>query len=319
MDLLGQMKVFVRVVESGSLTAAARHLRVSAATVSRQLLALEQTLGAPLILRTTRRSTVTDAGRQYYERCLRVVREIDDAQQSVRADKTVQGVLTVSAPVTLGLARVCPHVPALLAKHPGLRIDLRLEDRVVDIVSDGVDIAIRSGIDPPDSSSLIAQPLMIYGRVLVASPAYLDRRGEPEAPEALASHDLLLHLGAPGIAPGWQLFGEGREVKVEGLTSFRTNALFALRDAVLSGAGIALLPDWLVRDEIKRGALHLLLPAWSTPPGRVFLLHRVELRGAPRVRVFVDHLRAVLASEPADPLRLSLRNGPRACTATSCG
>src|SRR5438270_11356335 len=109
MDLLSQMKVFVRVVESGSLTAAARHLRVSAATVSRQLLALEQTLGAPLILRTTRRSTVTDAGRQYYERCLRVAREIDDAQQSVRPEA-----LTVSAPVSLGLARVCPPGPALL-------------------------------------------------------------------------------------------------------------------------------------------------------------------------------------------------------------
>ena len=295
MDLLGQMKVFVRIVESRSLTAAARQLRVSAATVSRQLLALEQTLGAPLILRTTRGSTVTDAGRQYYERCLRVVREIDDAQQSVRTNKTVQGVLTVSAPVTLGLVRVCPHVPALLSRHPGLRIDLRLEDRVVDIVSDGVDIAIRSGIDPPDSNSLIAQPLMTYGRILVASPAYLDWRGEPETPEALAIHDLLVHLGAPGIPPGWQLFGEGREVKVEGLTSFRTNALLALKDAVLSGAGIALLADWLVRDEIERGALHRLLPAWNAPPARVFLLHRVELRGALRVRVFIDHLRAVLA------------------------
>ena len=133
---------------------------------------------------------------------------------------------------------------------------------------------------------------------LVASLDYLDRRGEPETPEALASHDLLVHLGAPGITPGWQLFGEGREVRVEGLTSFRTNALLALRDGVLSGAGIAMLPGWLVRDEIERGTLHRLLPAWSAPPARVFLLHRVELRGALRVRVFVDHLRAVFASEP---------------------
>jgi DNA-binding transcriptional LysR family regulator len=294
MDLLAQMKAFVRIVESGSLTAAARQLRVSAGSVSRQLSSLERTLGAPLLLRTTRRSTLTDAGRQYYERCRRVLHDIEDAQESVRADRTAAGTLIISAPVTFGLLRICPHLPAFHKRYPGISVDLRLEDRVVDIVSEGVDIAIRSGIDPPDSTSLVAQPLTTFERVLVASPDYLSRRGEPRTPEALTGHDLVFHLGGQA---GWRIARDGREVRVDGPAAFRSNAMLALKNAALQGTGIAMLPEWLVRDDIRSGALRALFPAWSAAPVRVFLFHRIELRGALRVRAFIDHLRTLVTSE----------------------
>jgi DNA-binding transcriptional LysR family regulator len=294
MDLLEHMAAFVRIVESGSLAAAARQLRLSPAAVSRRLSTLEASLGAPLILRTTRSFTVTEAGRHYYQRCLRVLREIDDAQRSVRAHEEVDGLLTVSAPVTFGLALVCPHVPALLAQHKKLRIDLRLEDRVVDLVSEAVDVAIRSGIDPPDSTSLVAQPLVTYGRVVAAAPAYLEMRGEPQDPESLSGHDLLVNAGGCGTRPVWQLLRDGRSVEIQVRASFRSNAPYALREAALNGSGVALLPEWLVRHDVERGALRVLLPDWSTAPVRAFTIHRTELRGASKVQAFVDHLRATL-------------------------
>jgi len=260
MDLLGQMKVFVASWNPGGLTAAARHLRVSAGDCSRQLLALRADARAPLILRTTRRCTVTDAGRQYYERCLRVSR--DRRRPAVGAGRQDgPGVLTVSAPVS-GPGSCVSACPSLLAQAPRLAHPTSAsEDRVVDIVSDGVDIAIRSGIDPPDrrlAHRATANDLRASPGGVAGLPGSARRARGPR--KLWQVSDLLLHLGAPGIAPGWQLFGEGREVKVEGLTSFRTNALFALRTRSVR-AGVALLPDWLVRDEIKRGALHLLLPA----------------------------------------------------------
>jgi DNA-binding transcriptional LysR family regulator len=296
MDLLEQMAACVRIVESGSLAAAARQLRLSPATVSRRLSSLEARLGAPMILRTTRSFTVTEAGRHYYQRCLRVLGEIDEAQRSVRAHDAVEGLLTVSAPVTFGLALVCPHVPALLARHGKLRIDLRLEDRVVDLVSEAVDVAIRSGIDPPDSNSLVAQPLVTYGRVVVASPEYLKARGEPPDPESLSRHDLLVNAGGCGTRPVWHLLRDGRSVEIQARASFRSNAPYALREAALQGSGIALVPEWLVRQDLERGALRVLLSAWSTAPVRVFTIHRTELRGARKVQALVDHLRATLRS-----------------------
>src|SRR5258706_10020669 len=190
MDLFGQMQTFVRVVESGGITAAARQLPRSPAAVSRQLSALEAHLGAQLLSRNTRNATLTDAGRNYYARCLRVAREVEEARHAVRGSAAMDGALIVSAPVSLGLARISPHLPALLARHPGLRIDLRLEDRLVDLAGEGVDVAIRSGVDPPDSSSLVARPLFTYRRRLVASPDYLARKGSPASASDLSAHDL---------------------------------------------------------------------------------------------------------------------------------
>jgi DNA-binding transcriptional LysR family regulator len=299
MDLLSQMETFVRVVESGSLSAAARGLRLSLPAVSRQLTALEEQLGAPLVLRTTRRLSVTPAGRQYYERCLRILREVEDAQASVREQRAVSGLLTVTAPVTVGLLLLGPHLPSLLAAHPGLRMDLRLEDRLIDLVEDGVDVALRAGVPPPDSTSFIAWPLKTFRRLVVASPRYLKKRGEPKAPEALAQHEVLIHQPGTGTGATWRLQRAGGEVSVSVAGALRISAPLGLRDAAVAGLGITSLPDWLVAEDLAAGRLKALLPGWETPPQSVFALHRAELRGAPRVRAFVEHLREAWARDAA--------------------
>ncbi len=295
MDLLEQMTTFVRIVEAGSLAAAARQQRMSPAAVSRQLSALETQLGAPLVLRSTRSFSVTDVGREYYERCLRILREVDDAQTVARTGEGARGLLSVSAPVTFGLARIAPLLPGLLAAHPALRMDLRLEDRVIDLVGDGVDVAIRAGIAPPDSDALVAHVLQTYGRVVVGAPAYLRRAGEPKEPEALSKHQLLQHLPGGGALGRWSFERDGRHVDVAADATMRTNALAALDGAAIAGAGLALLPDWLVDDAVRAGRLRVILRGWRAAPVTVSALHRAELRGAARVRTFVEWIRRGLS------------------------
>lgn len=295
-DLLVQMATFARVVESGSISAAARHEKLSPAAVSRQLADLEAQLGVSLTIRTTRKLTVTDAGRAYYERVVRILRDVEDAGDAVGAGREPRGLLSVSAPVTFGLACIWPQLPALAERYPRLRVDLRLEDHVVDLVADGVDVAIRVGVDAPDSPGLVAHPLGSWERWLVAAPGYLSRRGVPDTPDAIAEHEAILHLpGAP-----WRFRRGEEEAVIQPAGRLRTNALLAVRDAALGGHGVALLPAWLVSAEIARGALRRLLDDWSLPLVTTSALHRAELRGAARVRAFIEHLRRtpLLGSKP---------------------
>lgn len=310
MDLLSQMRTFARVVESGSLSRAARALRLSPAAVSRQVSALEEDLGTRLLLKTTRRLTVTDAGRRYHTHCLRVLRGVEDARASVARDGAVSGLLTVTAPIAFGLARVAPCLAGLLARHPALRVDLRLEDRVVDLVGEGIDVAIRSGMPPPDSTSVVAQVVATYERVLVASPAYLERRGEPKTPDALASHQALVHLPGDGRPSSWSFRRGDREQVALVTAAFRTNAFLALHEAARSGLGIALLPAWLVEADLEAGRLAALLREWHTPRVSVSAIYRTELRGSPRIRAFLEQLdgraagaRARRATPEAGPAR----------------
>lgn len=287
MDRLAQMATFARVVETGSLSAAGRCENLSPAAVSRQLGDLEAHLGVVLTLRTTRKLKVTEAGMAYYERAVRILRDVEDAADAVGGGREARGLLTVSAPVTFGAACLWPLMPSLLARHPRLRVDLRLEDHPVDLVSAGVDVAVRAGLEAPDSSGLIAHPLGAWERWVVAAPAYLVRHPAPSSPHELAEHAAILHL--PG---GPWCFRRGDEtVTVRPAGRLRTNALVAVRDAVLAGHGLGLLPAWLVAGDLSAGALQRLLVDWSLPQVTVCALHRSELRGAARVRALVEHLR----------------------------
>jgi DNA-binding transcriptional LysR family regulator len=289
MDLLDKMTTYVRVVEAGSFSAAAKQQRISSAAVSRQIATLEAELRQTLLWRSTRRMAVTAAGDRYYQSCLRVLREVDDAQ-ALGTDQPVEGFLQVSTPVTFGLARVVPHVHSLMTKHPRLRVDLRLEDRLIDLTLEGVDVAIRVGTMLPKRTDLVAHRLFSFRRVMVASPDYVKRKGEPSDPEALVQHQTLSYpVGTP--ADIWILSRDGQELRVRLNVAFRCNALHALRDLAVAGGGIALLPDWLVADEVRRCTLRLVLPDWQTEAVQVNALHRTKVRGAPRVRAFVDHLR----------------------------
>jgi DNA-binding transcriptional LysR family regulator len=291
MDLLAQMDTFVRVVEMGSLSGAARRTGQSLAAVSRQMTALEAELGGALLIRTTRKLSITDAGRAFHERCLRVLAEVDGARQSVRGDRAMRGRLVVSAPVSLGIARA-EALFGLTGAHPSLSIDLRLEDRVVDLVAECVDVAIRVGIAPPDSSVYVAHTLRPVQRVIVAAPQWLAKHGRARHPNALASHAALLHLPAAGEGDTWVLRHEnGDEARVPMKAAMRSNALVVLRDLAIAGHGVAMVADFLVTEALARGTLERVLPTWEGPHATAYVVHPAALRGSAKIRALVERMR----------------------------
>lgn len=290
MDFLDQMGTFVDIVDAGSLSAAARRRRLSLAAVSRQLGALEKELGAPLLVRTTRTMTITDAGRQFYQHALQTLRDVDAARASVR--DRAGGTLRVSAGITIGLEQLVHALPAFADAHPSLAIELRLEDHASDLVRDGVDVALRSGLAPPDSTSMLAKELTRFRRWVVASPRYARAHGTPKTAAALAKHRALIQLSDLGELSTWQLGDD--IIHVRG--TLRCTAPSALRQLAIAGAGIAFLPDWLVRDDVAAHRLMRVLSDLESPPVSVWALHRIELRDAPRVRVFLDHVARVFGN-----------------------
>lgn len=293
MNLLDQMATFVRVVDGKSLSAAARAQRLSLPAVSRQLRALESDLGAVLVVRSTRSLRVTEAGQRWYEHCVRVLRDIDEARASVRETRGVEGNLVVSASLTFGTMIIVPRLRALVTRHPRLSIDLRLEDNLVDLVGEGVDVAVRAGSPPPDSTAFFAQPLFAMQRILVASPARLRKHGTPRTPRELARHECLVQVTPAGSPVRWLLVRGGEQVTPEVRGALRTNAPSALRDLAIDGAGIAYVPEWVVEGALAEGRLRRVLPGWSSPPISAWAVHRTELRGAPRLRAFVEAMQAL--------------------------
>lgn len=291
MSLFEQMATFVRIVELGSLSAAARQLRRSVPGVSRQLRTLEQELGVTLMVRSTRRLKLTDAGRTWYSASLRVLRDVAEVKSQVLSPDEVRGPLIVSASISVGLGMILEQLPRVCAAHPHLSIELRLEDRLVDFVGEGVDVAIRAGVAPPDSTSYVAHPLATFARRLVAAPAYLKRRGSPRSPEQLAQHACLVQLAGAGNVVRWKLSRKAvtREVEVKG--PVQCNAPLALRDLAVAGLGVALLPEWLVDEDLDAGRLQPVLKEWSSPSVSAWAVHRVELRSSPRVRALLSVLR----------------------------
>jgi DNA-binding transcriptional LysR family regulator len=243
---------------------------------------------------------VTEAGRRYYEHCGRVLREIEASDACARETDGIAGLLTVTAPVTLGLARVSPHLPSLLAKEAGLCVDLRLEDRIVDLVTEGVDVAIRGGSRPPETGAVIARPLLRFKRLLVASQSYLERRGEPARPADVARHNALVHVGASSQSR-WSFHRGKTKATVKLSSTFRSNAIGVLHDAAIGGLGLALLPDWLVAGDLAACRLKHVLRGWEVSPTIVMALHRVDLRSSPRVKVFLNHLESCYSTEPSPP------------------
>ena len=293
MDLLDRMTTFVRVVEAGSFSTAARQLGMSSAAVSRQIAALETELRLPLLRRTTRRMAVTEPGGRYYARCLRVLQEVDEASAFARTDAP-SGLLRVNAPVSFGLARVVPEVPAFLRAHPRMRVDLRLEDARVNLAMQDVDVAIRVGA-VPDSADLVAHPLGAFRRFLVAAPGYLKTRSPPRSPDDLQALDLLGYASG-GVADTWTLRSEEREARVRVMPIFVCSALQAVRTLALQGMGVAWLPEWFVAEDLERRRLRRLLPAWTSAAVPVHALQRTTHRGTPRSRAWIDHLRTAYQS-----------------------
>jgi DNA-binding transcriptional LysR family regulator len=289
MDRLLAMTVFRRVVELNGFAAAARDLRFSNAAVSKQVAQLEERLGVRLLNRTTRRSSLTEAGRVYYDSCVRILDEIAETEQLVSQQAgTPRGLLRVNAPMSFGIRHLGPVLPDFLARHPEVTVDLALDDRIVALVQDGFDMAVRIA-DMPDSS-LVARRFATNRRLLVASPAYLARHGAPEQPSDLARHNCLIYSYLNSREDVWRFsVREGEEtVTVSGC--LRTNNGDVLADAAAAGIGIGLLPAFIVDAFLTAGRLIPLLPAWDAGLTGIFAVYPPGRHLSPKVRAFADFL-----------------------------
>jgi len=291
MDLFARMLTFVRVVEAGSLSSASKQLHISVAAVSRQVAALERELGTMLVARTTRRMTVTTSGQEYYERCARILREVDEAQ-AVGRRAALEGSLRISLPVTVGFHSGAALFAPLIAKHPSLRLDLRFEDRLVDLVLEDIDVAIRVAALPPLSTEIVAHPLSRWARIVVASPTYVRRHGEPKTPAALGAH-LSVSTVRDAVTETWRLMNGSGAATVRMNVRCSCNAGNVLRDLAVQGVGVALFPKWFIAADLRERRLRHLLPGWETEPVVIHALYRAAHRNERRVRLLIDHLRAV--------------------------
>lgn len=289
MDQLGAMRTFVEIVDQGSLTAAAGRLRVSLPVVVRTLAALEHRLGVRLLNRTTRRIHLTEVGAEFYQRCKRIAADVEEAEQAVSAQRrTPTGTLTVNAPLLFGRMHVTPLIGTFLERYPEVRIELTLSDRIVDIIEDGVDVAVRIGHLP--DSGLAATPLGHTQRVLVASPAYLRKFGTPIDLEDLGQHNCL-RFDAMVAGHDWHFQRNGRAVSIRVSGSFATNSGDAVIQSALEDCGIASVLHYQVMDYVASGQLCLLLQAFAAEPVPIHAVFAHPKLGSAKVRAFVDHLK----------------------------
>ena len=288
MDTLDAMRVFVAVAERNGFSAAADALDLSTASVTRQVAALEQRLGMRLLNRTTRRVSLTSAGAAYYQRAVPLLAEFDDLEAAVGAQALVpSGLLRVNAPVSFGIARLGPLLCAYRQRYPQVELDLSLSDRLVDMVEEGFDVAIRIARQP--SPTLIARRLAEAELLLCAAPAYLARAGTPRLPADLAGHQCLAYSYWSG-GDEWTLQGRDGDATVRIGGALRANNGDVLRQAALAGMGIILQPDFLVGDDIATGALVRVLPDWRLPPIGIHAVYTSRNHLAPKLRSFIDFL-----------------------------
>lgn len=283
---------FVRAADLGSLVAAGRTLGISASAVGKAVTRLEQELGVRLLQRSTRRIALTQEGRQFHERCRRILDDLDDARTMLsHASGAPRGRLRISVPiVTYHL--LLPLLPDFLARHPEVELDIDFNDRIVDLITEGIDLAIRSGTLP--DSRLVSLPLRHYRFMLCASPAYLSRRGTPADIAALAEHDgICFRYPNSGQLLAWPL-GAATE-DVEPAPRLRRTLVFnnmeAVRGAAIGGLGIGCMPDFLAEQPLKRAELLPVLELDRSPAGRFHAVWPTSRHLSPKVRVFADFLK----------------------------
>ncbi len=312
-DRLLEIEVFVRVAETGSLSRAGRELGLSQPSASRLVAALEERLGVRLLLRTTRRVSLTEAGAAYLERARGVLLELGEAAAAVRGAQGLQGVLRVALPVAFGAREVVPRLAAFLAAHPRLKVELLMADRRQDLVEEGVDLALRLG--PLPDSSFVARRLASAPRWPVAAPAYLASRAPPVTPHDLAHHDCI--LGPLGSATDWVFEdASGAAVSVEVQGRVRVDSAAGVIACLKAGLGIGIASFWMCRAELAAGTLVRLLPGYPLGPAELYAVFPTGHRASSKARAFADHLQAALFAVPPPPTGVAAgvdgRQSPRA-------
>jgi DNA-binding transcriptional LysR family regulator len=311
---VNEMLVFARVVQAGSFTTAAARLGMPKSTVSRKVSELEARLKSRLLQRTTRKLSLTDAGRTYYDYCARIAAEIEEAERVVsRLQETPRGLLRVSAP--LNVEFLSPIVSDFLERYPEVRLEMLCTARAVDLVEESFDLAIRAGTLA--DSTLIARTLGSSPWYLVATPGYLKKRGRPRSPEDLKKHDCLFLLDHGTVRAAAHRFGAGRapvDLHLENGDISVQVALFArvivtdreiLQTVATAGLGVALLPAFLSVKHLRAGRLKRVLPEWNPPSTPVHVVYPSSRQLSPIVKTFVDHLQERMTTPPWDlgPMR----------------
>lgn len=282
------MALLVAAVDQGSLSGASRVSGISLASVSRRISALEERVGTRLLVRSTRALRLTEAGQRYYAEAKRLLAEMDELESSMRIDAAEpSGRLRVTAPTLYGRVHLQPLLAKFLMQHPKVALDLHLLDRPVNLLEEGIDLAVLVGEQP--SSSLVARRLGSIRWVLSASPDYLARRGIPHSLQDLAQHDGLVysHLA---MEDAWTLIDKGKPVTVRVRTRMRSNTVDGVVTAAAAGAGIVYAPAWAIVDHVAAGRLQPLLVASETPPRPVFALMTHQRLMAGKVRSLVEFL-----------------------------
>ncbi|MEJ2794648.1 LysR family transcriptional regulator [Iodobacter sp. LRB] len=290
MDKLTSMGVFVKSVELGSFVAASQAIGISPQMVAKHIAGLEMSLGVTLLNRTTRRQNLTDIGRAYYERCKRVLSEVDAAD--FLAEEMLsqpQGELRISAPMTFGTFSLVPFVANYLSRYPKVTINLSLSDRFVDPLEEGFEVLIRIG--ELADSSLIARPLAPYKLIVCASPAYLAERGIPQTPGDLVSHACLAYSHGNSSMPcRWIFSRQGLTQEVQVIGRLRSDNWKALLHAATEGLGITMGPEDVLAKEIAAGRLVRILPAYEGPSRPMNVLYPPNRRPTAKIRSFIDGL-----------------------------
>lgn len=293
MDVFLAMTVFVKVVEGGSMTAAARQCEMSTTMVGNHLKALEHRLGVSLLQRTTRRQNLTEFGLEYYRRCVEVLGLVNDSERMAEQAQTEpSGTLRVTAPPAFGAERLSPLLSDFVQRYPEIKVEVVLSNQTMDLIEHGFDAAIRLGT--PESSALIARPLQDYTLTICAAPTYLIRRGTPKTADDLRDHNCLAFAYPAGddwraADKLWRLTGPDGVMEVSVSGSMIVNSTPALRQAVIAGMGVSMLPDVLISEDIASGKLVPLLQDHQPPSRTLWLMYPQDRYRLPKVRQFVEH------------------------------
>jgi DNA-binding transcriptional LysR family regulator len=293
MDRIDAMQAFVAVADLEGFAPAARKLKLSPSAVTRLIAALEERLGARLLQRTTRSVTLTDAGARYLERARRILADVEEAERAAEGERTrPSGRLVVSAPLGFGRLHVSPVMSAYLKRYSEVSGELRLEDRMVSLVEDGVDLAVRIG--HLADSSLVVRHVGEMRRILVGSPAYLKARGEPKTPEAIASHDAI-EFGSAAGSTDWRFLEAGEEIRISCAPRFSTNSSDAAVQYAVQGGGLTRVMAYQAADAVKAGRLKIVLEKFELPALPIHIVYPTSRLLSAKVRAFID-----LVTEVAD-------------------
>jgi DNA-binding transcriptional LysR family regulator len=304
------MEMFVRVVQTGSFSAAARDFKIGQPAISKMIAGLEDRLSARLLVRSTRRLCPTEAGLAYYERALRTITEADEAEAVARgAGAGLEGPLRISAAVTFARMHLVPTLGTFLEYHPKLQLDLVMEDRTIDLVAENIDVALCWGT--PTDSTLVARKLAQAERLVVANPSYLARRGVPNTPADLVEHDAIVYNQSSG-GEEWRFRRGTSETSVRIQRRLTVSAAEGVRAAVLAGQGFAISPRWMFAPELESGEVASVLDEWTLPPIDLWVIFPSGRLTSTKARTFVKWFENMMSVSPlirqaaadSHPLRL---------------